>query len=227
MELKRARVVMLPTKDRTDIVIFGDKSFRLRKRMDDTFIPESNGHLYFTTDEEIKEGDWYTEAVMMSHMVHQMSEKAYKGWHSTEDKLDNLKRRCRKIIATTDKSLTIESELDAYYRNGIGGARTLPHPSQAFIEKYCKLGGIDEVDVEYERKYDMRYYTPIGGIECAEIYNDRYELKVDSHNTITIHPIKNSWSREEVIKLCQKAWLKIPNDPDMLNNFSNWCEINL
>jgi hypothetical protein len=35
------------------------------------------------------------------------------------------------VIGTTDESLG------------------LPKPSQAFIEKYCKVGGIDEVLIEY------------------------------------------------------------------------------
>jgi len=35
----------------------------------------------------------------------------------------------REIIATTDPELN------------------LPQPSKAFIEKYCEVGGIDEVDV--------------------------------------------------------------------------------
>jgi hypothetical protein len=35
----------------------------------------------------------------------------------------------------------------------------------------------------------------------------RLRLKVDPiHNTITIHPIKDSWNREEVKALCKEAF---------------------
>lgn len=75
----------------------------------------------------------------------------------------------------------------------------LPQPSKAFIEKYCKLGGIDEVMIEYEERQEF---------ESADdyTYGCGIEPKVNSHNEITIHPIKNSWNREEVEKLIINAF---------------------
>jgi len=35
--------------------------------------------------------------------------------------------------------------------------------------------------------------------------SNRKRCKIDSHNTITIHAIKDSWSREEVIELLHKS----------------------
>ena len=34
----------------------------------------------------------------------------------------------------------------------------------------------------------------------------RLRLKVNSHNEITIHPIKDSWNKEELMQLCEDAW---------------------
>ena len=59
----------------------------------------------------------------------------------------------------------------------------LPQPSQAFIKAYCEQGGIDEVDVEYERvsAFEQR------GLPSRLKINI---LKVDPvHNTITTHRI--------------------------------------
>lgn len=134
----------------------------------------------------------------------------------------------REVLATTDKSLKIIEKnqcdgcqaglpLDGFIHKdgqtmGIACSkdkysRLLPQPSQAFIEKYCRLGGIDEVLVEYEKIY--KYCNDGKVCECN---NPRfckdgrqgidYKLKVDSHNAITIHPIKYSWSKEEVNELC-------------------------
>lgn len=94
----------------------------------------------------------------------------------------------RKIIATTDPKLN------------------LSRPSDSFIKKYCKLGGIDEVLIEYEELYfhGSGYYkaeqlTP----EEQKRYSfmKEYKLKVAPDNTITIKPIKSSWSREEILFL--------------------------
>lgn len=82
----------------------------------------------------------------------------------------------RKIIASTDPSLN------------------LPRPSDSFIKKYCELGGIENVMVEYEEfvsQVDQLCYL---------------RLKVAPDNSITIKGVKNMWNREEVIELMRKAW---------------------
>jgi len=72
----------------------------------------------------------------------------------------------------------------------------LPHPSKSFIEKYCKLGGINEVNVEYEIDIILEYSS---GTTPSTF------LKVNLHNEIAIHPIKDSWSKDEVEALCNFA----------------------
>ena len=81
-------------------------------------------HLYFTTDEEIKEGDWF-----INTGNHNIIMQAKKDGNSL------AKEYCKKIIATTDPKL-IES-----------GVSEIP---TSFIEEYCKAGGINEVYVECE-----------------------------------------------------------------------------
>ena len=83
-------------------------------------------HLYITTDDEIKEDDWYvltkndgTPTTILKATVDGGS----------------LKFNSEKIIATTDTKLK------------------LPQPSKDFIESYCK-NPVDKVMVEYGRTMD-------------------------------------------------------------------------
>ena len=103
--------------------------------------------------------------------------------------LDSQSKATKRIIATTQPFMN------------------LPKPSQQFIEKYIeeynKGNVITKVDVEYDADYNERYKA---------YYADTIELKVNPDNTINIKPIKDSWSREEVIKLFHKY--KIDHDGD-------------
>jgi hypothetical protein len=164
-------------------------------------------HLYITTDEEIKEGDW---CILMGDYGNPMSTPQQ--WLGK----GVLNNGLRKIIATTDRSLrTKKISDDVICRKcshlQAGSAQPscpqcdyptphleietiyLPQPSQAFIEKYCEVGGIDKVMVEYYRP--KSYSPPLPPLEP----------KVNSHNEITIHPIKDSWTREEVEELLIKC----------------------
>jgi len=169
METKRAKVIMLPTDKATrgSNIFKTNNGFRYQTVLEDANIKEFSKsfnswipqHLYFITEEVIKEGDWF---------LHNKIIKQCKNNSKTANKL----KSCKKIVATTD--------VLPLYKAGIEIGLFLPQPSQAFIEKYCELGGIDEVLIEYE----------IDGLFP-------YKIKIDSHNTITIHPIKDSWTKEE------------------------------
>lgn len=63
----------------------------------------------------------------------------------------------------------------------------LPRPSNEFKKKYCEKGDINEVLVEY-----MDYKL---NNEIQEV------LKVAPDNTITIYPIEETFSKEEVLSL--------------------------
>jgi len=136
MERKRCKVVMLPTEDRNSSIWLKDGGlyYDIHGKISRKFIPQ---YLYFTTNEEIKDGDWGYHPIVKE--VKKMS------------KHDPYICNYTKIIATTDPKLKIITGIV-----GSGTGEPLPQPSKAFIEKYCKVGGIDEVDVEYVR--DMAKY---------------------------------------------------------------------
>jgi len=184
---KRVQVHMLPTDNEQQI---GTNELWYLTGSKTIWKHQVQQHLYFTTDEEIKKGDWY----LLGNTPRQ----------STGD-LGKPDTKWLKIIASTDPKLTRPGKFHITKKFEY----KLPQPSQAFIEKYCKVGGIDEVDVEYERSGDTiiaRQTSPSKEMNIKAVSNIQLKLKVDSHNTITIHPIKDSWSKEEVIAACKEAF---------------------
>ena len=202
-----AEVIMLPTEDETHIhkgkttnelfyasnLVTGHKSWE-------------HQHLYITTDEEIKEGDWYIE-------------KTGLGWYKPSKMMKQYLEvkefiiRCRKIIATNDKELHKYDILDT--GENIPGIAQIP---QSFIKEYCNKGGIDKVMVEYEfAKLELMEYI--------------FEPKLTPNNEIIIHPIKDSWNREEVSAKCiafadlclHKGILR----EEVRGEFTNWIKENL
>lgn len=138
-----------------------------------------NYHLYFLSDEKIKEGDWY-----LNNDILFRADDVFDNGNNPNQNKDN-----KKIIATTDSYL---NEQDRF--NGKSWENLLPRPSNEFLKKYCELGGIDEVMVEYE------------GIEWLDRPLE-YFLKVAPDNTITIKPIQpktytqESYNKQEVIQI--------------------------
>jgi hypothetical protein len=170
MELIRHQVHRLPTEDKP---VKGE--FILIKRnplLGDTFdcgeciFPEQKSdrqHLYFTNDEKIKKGD---KVLRLSN------------GEIFDAQLDRTERSndFKKITASTDLKLTNcnicginltetggkhkMSCKDAYKRTN------LPQVSQYFIKAYCKQGGIDYVDVEYQGDWwsdETRTEVPVNG----------------------------------------------------------------
>ena len=187
---KRAKVHMLPT-DRSYLTISGGKL-----SYDDVDYAESGfikpQHLYITTDEEIKKGDWFI------WLKYNFIEKA--------TKKDNNKD-CRKIIATTDPKL-LKPQIKQV--NWIGSERimSLPQIPQSFIEEYCKAGGIDNVMVEYECLTSTNTivldFSKVTADEA--IKSDRKciesRVKTDSNNCIIMHPVvEKMYSKEELLGL--------------------------
>lgn len=213
-QFKRVQVVMLPTKNNA---VKGD--ILLRTYADDLKIHSGSlfdieggyckpQHLYITSDDEIKEDDWFIVNNIIKKCVDIKSNKNIT-WVIDELGNEDIIKFCKKIIATTDTSLN------------------LPQPSQQFIEKYIesynKSEIITDVLVEYEEinigpdlKQNLRYYP------------DNFELKLKINpkdNTITIKKLKDNWNREEIINLLYRVKRNIHAISD--ENFEKWIEENL
>lgn len=203
---KRTKVHRLPTEDASHIsqnalgAIFFN---RIPKEKQGVFTPQ---HLYFTTDEEIKEGDWYLDTYTANEIT---------GMRSIFIKIGELViRQCsnslpfigKKIIASTNHKLCIEC---TYKKDD--KCKSLPQPSEAFIKAYCEQGGIDEVDVEYEMKMEWTG-RDLNGLRTASPIPTG-KLKVDPiHNTITTYRIvEKMYSISDIESYCEKY----PNDTEL------------
>ena len=210
--LKKAQVIMLPTKNKSikgDLVIGGSKLLGIHiSNVEPSY--HNSQHLYIISDDEIKKGDYIYHLDVCD---------------ITKAECDGnvLSKSFKKVIATTDTSL-----LNTIYTPHISGEISkrmrdlfkLPQPSQQFIEKYIESYNkgevITDVLVEYFNNSD---YNP-------SILDDiRLKINPKDH-TITIKKLKDSWNREEVsnlIKLFANNYQYASNDI----GYNKWIEENL
>ncbi len=213
MELKRVQVHMLPTEDKhTSAVMVGVMPDIMRATQDEDVINDIHDwmrfgtpqHLYFTTDEEIKEGD----KILWEGKIYDYREFMSMKTH--------VYTNYGKIIATTDPELIGD-------KGGMFKTLTqeLPQPSQAFIKAYCEQGGFDEVDVEYEINPILDLEILDGKTRVKEII---FIPKVDLiHNTITTHRIKPMTPKEAVLAYREHAW----TNGVSLKDCTEWIKENL
>lgn len=221
-QFKRVHVIKLSTNEKAtgDIrmsIMTGGLLYK-----DNTAIACNVQHLYITSDDEIKEADWYLEPNV------DVKPTQCK-------KVSELTNDDRKIIATTDTSLHIPYVTPGNENLDIYEYSILPKPSQQFIEKYIesynKDNIITDVSVEYEDYWEKEYY-PNGVFMGNKILRER--LKINPDNTITIKSTKNSWNREEIEKKLFELLQDISADETLLEHYSgdyrefkNWIKQNL
>lgn len=121
---KKCKVVILATERTSDLYIWYDKLefSKLDQKV-------NCQHLYITSDDEIKEGDWVIET--LNKVIFQVK-------NSTNDYRDST---FKKIISTTDKSIDLPEIPQSFINQ--------------YIESYNKGNVITEVMVEYEQFFDI------------------------------------------------------------------------
>lgn len=164
---KKCKVVMIATEISTELV----KTLAPKPEWESLFIDytkeiksnsaHQNYHLYLTSDEEIKEGDWF---------ITQGNQLRLRTSAIQPVKAD------RKIIATTDKSLINASQQGLMCDDMKYDSAQIP---ESFIEAYVHANGkIDEVMVEYAANW---HKVPMMEGESPKTKDD---------NTVIITPIK-------------------------------------
>ena len=162
-------------KNETGKLIYSDSNIR---------IPTQLQHLYIiSNDEKPNKGDYY--------IIDNIPEVLQ------NNDLVFIDDNCRKVIATTDKSLIIESEYKSIDFGKQCNYFLLPQPSQQFIEKYIeeynKGNVITDVLVEYNYFLDDNSVLPY------------WNLKVNpKDNTITIKKLKENYTKEELAQILEK-----------------------
>ena len=198
----KCNVVMLPTKNESSLWINCEN--KLKIHIKDRMCPgkQEFQYLYITLDEKLSKDEWYCSPM---------------GIVSIYNGIEKLPSNWRKIIATTDESLILN--------NNTAFAKLFPQLSQQFIqhyiEEYNKGNIITKVEIEYIADYESNSMS-IGSPE----------LKITSHNTINIKPIKDIYNRKEVIKLlndfgehvCEQL---LGHKLIMIGELDKWCKENL
>jgi hypothetical protein len=202
---------MLPTEGKTHIVKRPSDSalFYHKKLVSSADYEHLEGqYLYILSDSIVKEGNtnvWDTESEGTKWSP------VLKGLGNTNIVKEGIEKgRFLKIVATTDKSLTIENLIH-------DKTLYLPSISDEFLQLYCTEGGIDEVELEcawyINSEVDKNNWTllenqnPTKGIK--EFYTEdklQQRLKVDENNNVIISTIKSTEEKliEEISRLQQK-----------------------
>lgn len=148
----------------------------------------------------------------------------------------------KKVIASTDKSLTIDI-IPTGFKSGVGAlshkqTKPLPQIHQSFIEyfitEFNRGNIIDKVNVEYKclmsAKAQMIDFGNNSVTDLTESECIQSELMIDKDNCINIKPIKESWSKQEVIRLILSFEEDLIEESDAFMtsfNSSNWLKENL
>lgn len=223
-QFKRARVVLLPTDNRSHIIYdtrYNELQYHNLDKNNDDYQDKTIKtfhHLYIISDDEIKDKDWvYMTIRNCIKQVH--SHNTDKTFIATDGTII-FYEDCRKLISATDTSLTIKGEVA-----GIGSwYNPLPQPSQQFLEKYIESYNKGEVitDVLVEYEADLSTITKVDyGLQHWD-----YKLRVNSKdNTITIKKLKDSWNRKEIIEVLNKLNNSLNIGSDL--TLEQWIEENL
>ena len=214
--LKKCKIIMLPTNQKTKyLMVYSDVEKTKGKLIlnglkNDEY--KEYQHLYIISDDEIKKGDYIyctiTNAIEIAKYNH-----------------DYLIRDWKKVIATTDKSLSQTNRTE------------IPQPSQQFIQKfveeYNRGNIITDVLVEYELISNEEYFgNTVNPDDDVPYFDERLKIN-HKDNTITIKKVKDSYTREEVIafgkkvkKYCKDDW-KEETLHRVFFEWDKWVEENL
>lgn len=177
----------------------------------------SKQHLYVLSDEKLKKDDYFYDP--FSKKIYQITKN-----HVDIFKTYGLPEHWKKIIATTNRSLktTIprHNDFDSEYY--------IPQLSQDFIKEYCKRGGVNEIEVEYERRYK---HEGVSVHDWGQLWDDK--IKINSNNTVNASFIEEEmYTREEVINLLHQIIDDLGAVDDDLGStesyeIKNWIKENL
>lgn len=208
---QHCNVVMLPIQSkavRLGQLVIGPGNNLFSSRQSNDIGTLTAYELYITSDEEIKEGDWFicNQAAQQCVEVRKDSDYTYKIINKFNGEIQYHSKHWKdKIIATTDTSLRRMGD-DGIVDIALGLEISYIPESfiKYFIEEYNKGNVITDVLVEYEKilnpqwesYFEYTNYCMINGY--SNQWYDKEILKVNyKDNNITIKKVKDSWNRKE------------------------------
>ncbi len=236
---KKTQVIILPTNQKTSLLLTerNELHYSTNPVKDFSIINDYDRfqYLYFLSDEEIDDDNW----ILIDERNNKTQNNNNPIWKLGQ--VNNITNNCifvkgrpyevlnpdwcKKIIASTDKFLTIAyTRCDGVFRTFSESSKQLPQPSQDFIEQYVKSYNkgniITNVLVEYELSDLAKDFIE------NQFGANIQKLKVDKrYNTITIKLIKNNYSEEELLSFV--TWyLGMPIDK-VKKQLDKWNKENL
>jgi hypothetical protein len=178
---------LLPTDKRTRLY-FSDYGKELNLASHPATLYHTGQHLYITSDEEIKEGDYGLIGKEVGKII--LTEDGYefligKGVSYEYGDYHSLQKRCKKIILTTDKDLISD------------GVQAI---DDAFLEWFVKNPSCEEVRVL--NKVD--FFSKINDKLIYKIIIPKEELKQETINYATINVVE-LWHPSMQLRFLEKA----------------------
>ena len=215
---KKVNVIILPSKNGNSKIGLNPRAMFNKPHLyyfNEGAVYQECQHLYIISDEEIKVGDW----------IYRYEDKKVFQSKSYFSEGNPLKKGLiTKIIATTDKSITING-YDSSDEDAVVNCY-LPQIPQQFIEKwieeYNKGNQIEEIFVEYVQELS---------IDSNKHLIEEAYLKINSDNTISIRN-KINYSIEEVKEIIRRCAFYFINNPpsnseNILQVSNQWIKENL
>lgn len=194
MELfEKAKIIMLPTKN-------GNRLLYLSKDVMPNLLSNWRGEaqeLYFISDEPIKEKDWIIVHTHLSgYRIKQVKEIKSDILTCTDNELLSLEFNIKKIIATTDYSLTVRHDCNCFATTFEGCSECiglLPQPNEQFIKLFIESFNNSEIIVDVLVEYEpfltegwVPTYNNPDNFNLEEPAEIDYQIKLSENNTIII-----------------------------------------
>lgn len=222
---KKHSLILLPVNTKSNIWLRNGK-------LEYNCSPSSkiNPHdLYILNDDEIKEGDWVID--IENNILFKVKEQGHSGLLRSETD-SFIKDACRKVIAT---NTSLKGKWLQTCFSGEEIYEKLPQIPFLFIQYYIEQYNLGNVITEVEVEYEEKYLYPDGNLSKISRLAPNAKpveiLFINEDNTINIKPLKNSWTREEVTKLCTDAlnygYNGLPKYLTPFEGMNKWIENNL
>jgi len=160
-------------------------------------------HLYILSDDKIEDGDWFitTGNQYWSNQLFQAN-KCGEYIKTLNNSVEYPIKDCKKIIASTDKKLTIKHNCDCMATTFEGCSQCIERISQTpqqfidyYVTQYNKGNIITEVEVEY-----TNVYKGMSGLDDdGEVWEQ--ELLINKDNTINISILNSKMYSKEELKV--------------------------
>jgi len=159
--------------------------------------------IYITSSEKIFECDWVYVNGLIGIYVPDPKNKTH-DVQTLDGKIIpfTTTEYFEKIIGTTDKRVGVNylSTRDKFF----------PRPSNKFLSKFCELGGIEEVLVEYKQEIHL----------FGEHKDFKYVPKIAEDGTLTIKSIFDTFSEYSILEIIKQESIRA--NVRQFTNVNNW-----